>query len=1337
MATYYVDASHSTNGNGSAGNPWKRIGLATAASLSAGDVVRVKPGTYQEEVKIPAAQSGVTYIADNPATKPVIDGKYHVGLMNQEPSTSARMPDPTAGGYLGVDTLVSIAGNNVTFDGFVVQNSAGTGITPKASGITVQNCVVFFTHGTNIKINGAHANITIRNNRLLFASIMIFDPTRYTRNPQCAAQCVAGAMKIGNTVGQIILEGNEVAYGFGEGINLGKGSKTDFATAPNICQDNFVHDCNHVHIYCNGIQGVIVRRNVIFSSHVGAELNAWANGERPPAIRIMDEADKSLSDVHVYNNIIVNPGKLLQWGGRLTRSLNTFVGFNTWVPGPATVQGIYINAEQKGIFQNNIIGDMPAGVSISSGDNAGGDSAVTFKSNNWSVLPQAKFRGTGDVTGTPRMVNPNAQIRTTNYLTRAHTTYAASGVSHNFNVDNYRTTSSSPGLDKATARASGSTTTPPVEPFNKDYFQANRANPDLGAVEYGGVVPNSVSAGFSGTPRTGNAPLNVSFTDESTTTGAAAINSRSWNFGDGGTSTATNPSHNYAAPGTYTVTLTVQDTVRGLSDTLTRTTYITVGSPPAASVTAAFAGSPRSGAAALQVTFADLSTTTGGAVINSWLWELGDGTTSTERNPIHAYNQAGTYTVKLTAYDTVRGLSDAETKTNYITVSNPNAVTANFTPSATAGVVPLEVEFTDTSSETGAAAIDVWLWDFGDGNTSAEQNPSHVFAAPGLFTVRLTVTDTALGLSDSHTATVQVTQTPPDGGGDVVIRQTRAAAPTAGTTWPVTVAGLGGILPKLVRLEITKATTDGAAADGSMLGVGMATSEAAQWAWCVAADHGAADTAAARRERHNDTCLLAIDGSGAVLGRLSFNSWTVDGVVFNVDDPFPAGYLVTVRFFGGTDYQGWVSPLYAATSGSVVEVTAPGFLPDLLEAFATWSGHDEAAADATVSVGIAHRASGATQYMIDHYYPDGAASTTLSERLFTDQVLHYRYGPISDRAKVVIENFNAQGFNARVATNDIQQWCLMAAHRFGNSASGIALIDTPTGGTATDYLTTGNPQYVLHILSNVSATGNSNNIANAGVLGFHGVTADGEYSNTIASEVGATTTNEQSLSDNQVNVPSHTGSTLLAGSTSLGAAKYSLTMSTTNATARKWPVVWVQEGVAVGGEPIVADFTTNSARVGAAPMEVAFTDLSGGPVTSWLWDFGDGMTSTEQHPVHTYEVDGTFSVTLTVSDGTNEATATRANYIVVRAAAVARKVIGPIRLRDRDDLTVSQTHLDPETAERGFADVAWGRTHQMLWLVDGVATPDAREGAWGLFVGSDGTLKVKLPDGTVKVVNLT
>jgi PKD repeat protein len=85
----------------------------------------------------------------------------------------------------------------------------------------------------------------------------------------------------------------------------------------------------------------------------------------------------------------------------------------------------------------------------------------------------------------------------------------------------------------------------------------------------------------------------------------------------------------------------------------------------------------------------------------------------------------------------------------------------------------------------------------------------------------------------------------------------------------------------------------------------------------------------------------------------------------------------------------------------------------------------------------------------------------------------------------------------------------------------------------------------------------------------------------------------------------------------------------------------------LGTPELQADFSATP-RAGVAPLIVSFTDTSTGSPTSWSWDFGDGTSSSEQHPSHTYAAAGTYTVSLIVTDATGaSSTGTRSGYVTV------------------------------------------------------------------------------------------
>ena len=185
-----------------------------------------------------------------------------------------------------------------------------------------------------------------------------------------------------------------------------------------------------------------------------------------------------------------------------------------------------------------------------------------------------------------------------------------------------------------------------------------------------GAVSAPPVAAFGASNTSGDAPLTVAFTDASTN----GPTSWSWDFGDPGsgaanTSTTRNPSHTYADPGTYDVTLTVANTL-GTSDPLVKTAFVTVTTPPPpVAPVAAFSGSPRSGTAPRKVDFSDASSNGP----TSWAWDFGDpgsgaANTSSAENPSHTYASPGTYDVTLTASNSA-GPGGPLTRTGYITVT--------------------------------------------------------------------------------------------------------------------------------------------------------------------------------------------------------------------------------------------------------------------------------------------------------------------------------------------------------------------------------------------------------------------------------------------------------------------------------------------------------------------------------------------------------------------------------------------------------------------------------------------------------------------------------------------
>ena len=233
-----------------------------------------------------------------------------------------------------------------------------------------------------------------------------------------------------------------------------------------------------------------------------------------------------------------------------------------------------------------------------------------------------------------------------------------------------------------------------------------------------------LAASGSANPASGHLPLAVAFTGNAV--GGQAPYTYRWDFGDGSGASSQNAAHTYAAEGSYTARFTVTDS---LSGSVSATCAISVTVPPlAATCTAA----PTSGLAPLFVSFT--STATGGTGTYGYDWNFGDGSAhASTATAAHTYTAAGTYTATLT----VTSGSQTKSCTQVIVVAGSSmTLTCNANPSA--GIAPLTVTFTVTAA--GGPSSYSYHWDFGDGNTSSAQNPTHAYPTPGLYHAVVTVT---------------------------------------------------------------------------------------------------------------------------------------------------------------------------------------------------------------------------------------------------------------------------------------------------------------------------------------------------------------------------------------------------------------------------------------------------------------------------------------------------------------------------------------------------------------------------------------------------------------------
>lgn len=147
-----------------------------------------------------------------------------------------------------------------------------------------------------------------------------------------------------------------------------------------------------------------------------------------------------------------------------------------------------------------------------------------------------------------------------------------------------------------------------------------------------------------------------------------------------------------------------------------------------------FSGTPTNGVAPLTVAFTNLS-----ANATGFVWDFGDGNTSSNIHPANTYSNAGSYSVTLTAIGP--GVTNALTLTNYVVVTNYPPAIAGFTADVTNGLAPLTVAFTNLSANATG-----FVWGFGDGNSTTSANPANIYSNAGAYSVTLT----AIGLGGTN-----------------------------------------------------------------------------------------------------------------------------------------------------------------------------------------------------------------------------------------------------------------------------------------------------------------------------------------------------------------------------------------------------------------------------------------------------------------------------------------------------------------------------------------------------------------------------------------------------------
>ena len=819
----------------------------------------------------------------------------------------------------------------------------------------------------------------------------------------------------------------------------------------------------------------------------------------------------------------------------------------------------------------------------------------------------------------------------------------------------------------------------------------------------GGTPPNSPNqpptAEFSFTTN----ELVVDFDGSTSRDSDGRIVSYEWDFGDGSRGNQANPTHTYPTGGTYSVRLVVKDD-DGDSDTFLRD--VTVTEPVNQLPTSSFTASPDAGAAPLIVNFDGSASQDPDGNIVSYEWEFGEGSMRNGKVATFTYTIPGTYPVSLTVTDDNGGQDVSIINIRVSPANSPGQPpVASFTATPTTGMAPLPVSFDASGSSDPDGTIVRYAWDFGDGNSGNGVTLNHTYTAPGIYTATLVVTDND---GATHALSEDITViTPSGGGGDcfvevgsaVVIeaenytRQQLGSGEFSNRNWTVITEDTASLekavqaLPDLggsTRLGLTgpqleydiRFTTPGnyyvfirtkgpngngdsfhVGLDGEAVttdsGYGMG-SKVGFWQWANIANT-------------NQVVLVNVSTPGLH----TLNLWMredgvmVDKIILSQDNTLPTGLGSPASSMG--DCSGVVNE---APIANIIADPLTGTAP-LVVAFQGDNSSDPDGSIASYAWDFGEGNSSNEMNPTHTYTEAGTYTATLTVTDDLGAVGTYSetivVSPAQDGGDcfvevggaVVIEaeNYTRQQLGSGEFSN--RNWTVIAEDTASLEEAVQALPDlggsTRLGltGPQLEYdirFTTPGNYYVFIRTKGPNGNGDSFHVG----LDGEAVTTDSGYG--MGSKVGfwqwANIANTNQVVLVNVSTPGLHTLNLWMREDGVMVDKIILSQDNTLPTGLGSPASSMGDCSGVVNEAPIANIIADP-LTGTAPLVVAFqgdqsTDPDGN-IASYAWDFGDGNSSNEMNPTHTYTEAGTYTAMLTVTDDLG-AVGTYSETIVVSPA---------------------------------------------------------------------------------------
>jgi parallel beta-helix repeat protein len=704
----------------------------------------------------------------------------------------------------------------------------------------------------------------------------------------------------------------------------------------------------------------------------------------------------------------------------------------------------------------------------------------------------------------------------------------------------------------------------------------------------------------------------------------------------------------------------------------------------------------------------------------SWNWDFGDGTTSTEQNPVHKYANAGYYTVTLTVTS-----SNGQTRTVRFTqyIKAYNSPVSNFTASTIWGTAPTvappacnQIQFKDTSSNVPTS----WYWDFGDGTSSTLQNPTHVYAAMGTYLVKLTVTNAA-GTSNystillvrgtilvnsslasgtyKNTQTIKITSEDPQS--TIYYTNDTTDPRTSSTrtkyTGPITIS-------KTTTLRYAAVTTTGKWSalyvQNFVIGTGGLINSSNPTYQGDNNNTGLSDYTGPQTNntKWNNSEISPLSDTNVVTGSDGTIYAGSNGYLYALD---PTG-IIKWRYYTGSSSQvttptiGTDGTIYVAGSSYLHALNTDGTLKWKLYIYSSNMVSPSIGADGTIYIPC-YDNSGFLDPALYAVNPNGTLKWNTS---LVDASFIYGNLVIASDGTIYVPGHS---FLYAVNPDGTIKW----SYAFGNHQYSSPSLGTDGtiyilayGGTLSGdpALYAINPDGTLkwrYTTKRASygtvALGSDGTIylLDSGTL--IALTPDGTQK---WNYTAGTSSSSSPVIDANGTIYFTAGSSIFALNSN-GTLKWNYT----DRSAISNPVIDSDGTLYVGINNVLYAFRDAAAKfnytIDSNPLYVQFNDTSNN-ATSWKWNFGDGTTSTKQNPTHTYSKSGQYNVTLVAALANGE-TLTAAQMLTISDITPPNVIISPnggnfnttqtVTLNSTDDsenMTVYYTTdgSDPQTSSK-------------------------------------------------------